>query len=228
MKKLYVASAVLGASLLALPAMAAVSGTALTVARPSLPPSPSDYVSPADIHAAIDDGTVQWARGDARHRNFFNIVTAPGGVLGGEVERFDSVLDFTFTGTGPLQGWSRTVSIPAKSETHIGPRRLDDPVQSFETLMYRIEGELKGDKDFESISIIAGTANGLDSPGHTTLYKQKDGTWLVDSRFNIKFVGKFRGAAGGKLAGLEDTFEGTITMVAVPPGATLKTATASR
>jgi hypothetical protein len=204
----------LAAALLALPAMAAA---ATQVANNRLPPD-TDYVSPADIHAAIDDGTVEWARGDARHRRFFNINTQPGGLLGGEIERFDSTLEFTFTGVGPLAGWSRTISIPAKCETHTGPRNPNDPVQSFDTLMYRIEGEIKGDKDFEYLSIVAGTGNGLDSPGHTTFYQQKDGSWLVDSHFNIKFTGSFKGAQGSKLEGLSDTFEGVITMVAVAPG----------
>jgi hypothetical protein len=214
MKKfLSISALTLAAALIALPATAAQ----VQVPNSNLPPN-TDYLSPADIHAAINSGAVEWARGDARHRHFFNITTTPGGVLGGDIERFDSILEFKFTGVGPLQGWSRTISVPAKVETHTGPRRKDDPVQSFDTVMYRIQGELKNDKDFESFSIVAGTGNGLESPGHTTFYKQRDGSWLVDSHFNIKYVGTYKGAQGGKLDGLSGNIEGTITMVAVKPG----------
>jgi hypothetical protein len=217
MRKLFKTSVLaLAAALLALPAMAAAPQMP-NVASAQLPPN-TDYVSPADIHAEINNGGVQWARGDARHKNFFNTTVRPGGILGGDIERFDSILEFTFTGVGPLEGWSRTVAIPAKVETHTGPRDPKAPFQSFETVMYRVEGEIKGDKDFETLSIVAGSANGLDSPGHTTFYQQKDGSWLVDSHFNIKFVGTFKGAQGSKLDGLSDTFEGVITMVAVAPG----------
>lgn len=203
-----ISALVLVAALLAIPAMAAKANNS------NLPPD-DDYVSPADVHLAIKNGDVTLAIGDARHARFFNVTTAPGGLLGGEIERFDSTLVFQFTGTGPLEGWSRTVAIPAKSETHIGPRDPKAPTQSFDTLMYRIEGEIKGDPDFEYLSIVAGTGNGLDSPGHTTFYQQRDGSWLYESYFNIKYTASFRGASGSKLDGIEDTFEGVITMKAV-------------
>jgi hypothetical protein len=214
MKKLYSLSVfALTMALLALPAMAMAPATTNDV-----PNVGTDYLSPADVHAEIAAGNVAIIYGNASHGFFTNIYSQPGGVLGGNVEHFNSVLTFELVGTGPLKGWSRTLSLPAKSETHTGPRKLDADVDSFETLMYRIEGEIKGDKDFESFSIVAGTGNGLDSPGHTTVYRQKDGTYLIDSNFNIKYIGSFKGAKGSKLDGLEDTFEGVITMVAVPRG----------
>jgi hypothetical protein len=213
MKKFFSISAfALAAALLALPAMAAKAPSA------NLPPD-DDYVSPADVHLAIKNGDVTLALGDARHARFFNISTTKGGILGGEIERFDSTLQIHFTGTGPLAGWSRTVSVPAKSETHIAPRDPKAPFQSFETVMYRIEGAIQGDPDFESLSIVAGTGNGLDSPGHTTFIQQKDGSFVYDSKFNIKYVASFTGAKGGKLDGVSDTFEGVITMQAVDAGA---------
>lgn len=203
----------LAAALLALPAMAIAP-----VNSNQVPNIGTDYLSPADVHAAIAAGNVTIIYGDASHSFFTNIYSQPGGTLGGQVETFDSVLVFDFVGAGPLEGWSRTISVPAKTETHTGPRKPEAEVDSFETLMYRIEGQIKGDKDFEYFSIVAGNANGLDSPGQTTFYRQKDGTWLLDSTFNIKYTGSFKGAKGSKLEGLEDTFEGSITMVAVPRG----------
>jgi hypothetical protein len=204
--------------LLAAPAMAAsliVPDNGNLTAN--LPPNPGVYVSPADIHLEIQNGGVTLARGDARHRFFFNEVVRPGGILNGEIEIFDSVLEIHFVGDGPLKGWSRTISVPARSETHTAPRKPGESVQSFDTVMYRLEGGIKGDKDFEYLSIVAGTANGLDSPGHTTLYQQKDGRWLVDSNFNITYKASFKGARGSKLEGLEDSFDGVITMTAVAP-----------
>lgn len=212
---LALAAALLAISATAAPLIVKDNGK-LTV---NLPP-PGDYVSPADIHLAIHNGDVEWARGDARHRFFFNEVVKPGGILDGEIEVFDSILDITFTGVGPLEGWTRTLSLPVRSETHTAPRKAGEPVQSFDTHMYRIEGTIEGDKDFEYLTIVGGTGNGFDSPGHTTLIQQKDGSWLVDSRFNIKFTGRFKGARGSKFEGLEDSFEGVITMTAVAPGST--------
>lgn len=219
MKRLCSLSALaLAAALVALPAAAApliVKDNGRLTAN--LPPNPGVYVSPADIHLEIQNGGVTWARGDARHRFFFNEIVRPGGILDGEIEIFDSILEVHFVGDGPLKGWERTINIPAKTETHTAPRKAGEAVQSFDTVMYRLEGGIKGDKDFEYLSIVAGTANGLESPGHTTLYQQKDGSWLVDSNFNISYKASFRGARGSKLEGLEDGFDGVITMTAVAP-----------
>jgi hypothetical protein len=183
----------------------------------NLPP-PDDYVSPADVHLEIANGNVTYARGDAKHARFFNITTAPGGLLGGQVETFNSSLIIHFTGEGPLAGWSRTVTVPAKTETHIAPRDPKAAFQSFDTLMYRIEGSIQGDPDFESLSIVAGNANGLDSPGHTTFIQQRDGSFQYESQFSIKYIATFKGAKGGKLDGLSGQSEGVIGMKAVDAG----------
>jgi hypothetical protein len=174
------------------------------------------YVSPADIHAWLRAGGVVTAEMRAYHGVFGVVATTPGGTLGGQVENYSSSLVFTITGTGPLQGWSRTVVVPANCETHLAPRKIGDPVQDFDTNMYRIEGGITNDPDFEYFQVTAGTGDGFDSPGHTTLYQQKDGSWLVDSNFQIGYQIKYKGAAGGKLDGVEDVATGTITMTAVP------------
>lgn len=221
MKRCSLSALALAVVLVAAPAMAApliVKDNGKLTAN--LPPDGGTYVSPADIHLEIQNGGVTWARGDARHSFFFNEVVRPGGILDGEIEIFDSILEIHFVGDGPLKGWSRTLSVPARTETHTGPRRPGEAVQSFDTVMYRLEGEIKGDKDFEYLSIVAGTGNGLESPGHTTLYQQKDGRWLVESHFNIQFKASFKGARGSKLEGLSDGFDGVITMTAVAPEGT--------
>ncbi|HYG61506.1 MAG TPA: hypothetical protein VEL74_02910 [Thermoanaerobaculia bacterium] len=214
------------AACLAVPAQAAVSGPEAPVSNSfiapdiggtaALPAIGSVYVSPADIHAWLRAGHELTAEMRASHGLFGNIITGPGGILQGEIETFDSDLIFDITGVGPLKGWSTQVVIPTKVETHTGPRKLGEPVQSFETNMMRVEGQIKGHKDFEYLEVVGGTANGLESPGQTTLYRQKDGNWLVESSFNVKFQLRYKGARGSKLEGLEGSSEGVITMTAVP------------
>jgi hypothetical protein len=174
------------------------------------------YVSPADIHAWLNAGGQVTAEMRAYHGVFGVAIVKPGGILGGQVENYTSSLVFTITGTGPLQGWSRTVVVPANCETHLAPRQVGAPVQDFDTNMYRIEGGITNDPDFEYFQVTAGTGDGFDSPGHTTLYQQKDGSWLVDSNFQIGYQIKYKGAKGGKLDGVEDVATGTITMTANP------------
>lgn len=174
------------------------------------------YVSPSDIHAWLNAGGVVTAQMKAYHGLFGLATVKPGGSLGGQTETYTSTLVFTITGTGPLQGWSRTLVVPANCETDLAPRKIGDPVQSFDTDMVRIEGGITNDPDFEYFKITAGTGDGLPSPGHTTLYQQKDGSWLVDSNFQIQYQIQYKGAAGGKLDGVEDVATGTITMTAVP------------
>lgn len=174
------------------------------------------YVSPSDIHAWIAAGGVITAELAAYHGVFGVVTTTQGGTLGGQIETYPSSLVFTITGTGPLQGWSRTLVVQANCETHLAPRKIGAPVQDFDTDMYRIEGGITNDPDFEYFQVTAGTGDGFDSPGHTTLYQQKDGSWLVDSNFQIGYQIKYKGAKGGKLDGVEDVATGTITMTAVP------------
>lgn len=180
------------------------------------------YVSPSDIHAWLNAGGQVTAQMKAYHGIFGVAVVTQGGSLGGQVETYSSTLVFTITGTGPLQGWSRTLVVPANCETDLAPRKIGDPVQSFDTDMVRIEGGITNDPDFEYFKITAGTGDGLPSPGHTTLYQQKDGSWLVDSNFQIQYQIQYKGAKGGKLDGVEDVAQGTITMTAVPADPTME------
>lgn len=174
------------------------------------------YVSPADIHAWLRAGGKVTAEMKMYHGGFGLAIVRGGGILGGEIETYPSSLVFTINGTGPLQGWSRTIVVRANCETHLAPRTPGESIQSFDTNMYRIEGGITNDPDFEYLQVVAGTGNGFDSPGHTTLYRQKDGSWLVDSNFQINYQIKYKGARGGRLDGVEDVAEGSITMSAVP------------
>ena len=191
----------------------------------TLPPPNGEYVTPSMFHAYLEQGGVVTAELEARHGRFFNIQTRSGGSLGGEVETFGSTVQLRITGRGPLAGWSRTISVPTRCETHIGPRTPGDSVQSFPTVMYALEGGISGDPDFDSIHIVAGDAFGLKSPGHTTLTDRGDGTFQVDSTFNMSFRLEYQGSASGALKGASGVTEATVVVTAVPAGSSNDTET---
>jgi hypothetical protein len=211
--------------------IAGVGHTALPVTAPqcfevdngsgtvTLPPANCEYMTANDVHKVVAGLPVGTEIILAPIHREFVCRTAPGcgvpgGSLGGDSEAFSSIVVFQVTGTGTLSGWSRTLTVPLQVETHTGPRTPGDPVQSFPTDMYRIQGGITGDPDFASLTITGGTANGFPSPGHTTLTLQPDGkTFLVDSKFNVSFVIDFVGA-GERLGKYRGRTKGTVTMKA--------------
>jgi hypothetical protein len=103
-------------------------------------------------------------------------------------------------------------------------------VQSFDTDMFRLFGQITGDPDFDLLRIVGGTDFGLPSPGHTTLTQLPGGQWAVDSFFDITYRIDYVGAPGGPFAGMSGSTTGTIRMGtgpgtqgcvgACPPGTT--------
>ncbi len=145
----------------------------------------------------------------------------PGGSLGGEKECSHSTLELEMTGTGNLAGFSRTIPLPVAFETHTAPRAAGQPVQSFDTDMFRLSGQrtnpAAGDPDFDLLRITAGTNYGLPSPGHTTLTLMPGGNWAVDSFFDISYRIDFVGRPGGALSGMSGSTTGTIRMATGAP-----------
>ncbi len=174
----------------------------------TLPPAGCGFLSPQDTLKILDGlppGTT--VELDPRFSSFVctgsgGICGQPGGGLGGEQELFDSTLVLQLEGTDTLSDLRRTLRLPISVETHSAPRAPGEPVQSFDTEMFSLQGQLFGDPDFAVLSIVGGGGNGLPSPGHTTLTGQSDGTFNVDSFFDIEYRIDFVGAPGGALEGL--------------------------
>jgi hypothetical protein len=115
-------------------------------------------------------------------------------------------------GTGDLAGFHRLIPIPISFETHVAPRTPGDPVQSFDTDMFRLFGQAMGDPDFDLLRIVAGTDFGMPSPGHTTLTRLPGGNYTVDSFFDIEYRIDFVGSPGSVLGGRSGSTTGTIRM----------------
>jgi hypothetical protein len=194
----------------------------------TLPPTNCGYISPQRLHLilkGLPPDTVIVLK--PTHHRFFcesGVCNFPGGPLGGEVENFNSTVTFQLSvsssGSGtsnPLAGWTRTVSVPLAVQTATAPRTPGASVQTFKTDMQRIQGSITGDPDFDLFEVKGGTANGFPSPGSTTLTRQADGTFKVDSSFDVGYQITFIGAPGGRLAGLQGTTTGSVDMTAVKP-----------
>jgi len=137
------------------------------------------------------------------------VCETPGGTLGGHVECFDSTLDLQIRGTGALAGFNRHLAVPVFNEVHTGPRNPGDPVQTFPTEMFRLQGELFGDPDFCTFRITAGSDFGLPSPGETTLTQLPNDDFAVDSFFDITYRIEFEGCPASMLADYSGTTTAT-------------------
>ena len=76
------------------------------------------------------------------------------------------------TGGGSLTGFYRNLVVPVTGETHSGPRVPGNAVQSFPITVYKLQGILTADYDFNVLWFEGGGIYGLPSPGHTLLARQ--------------------------------------------------------
>ncbi|MHC4333584.1 MAG: hypothetical protein ACYSUV_07525, partial [Planctomycetota bacterium] len=147
-----------------------------------------------------------------------------GGSLTGDGHCFEATLDLDVTGTGSLAGFNRHLAVPVNGEVHTAPRNPGDPVQSFVTDFYRLDGELFGDPDFCTLIVTWGTNYDLPSPGQMTLTELPDARYAVDSFFDITYSIEFEGCPASPLEDYNGTTTGTIRMETgadpVPPACT--------
>jgi hypothetical protein len=146
-----------------------------------------------------------------RHGRLQLLASDLGGSLGGTRESATSVL------------WARilcpqgetVLEIPANFVVDTAPHPEEVQAMSFDTDMHSIEGKIADTGIFASFHIIGGTANGYPSPGHTSLIPMDDGSFAVDSTFNVGYRIEFVGAKGGPLDGASGTIESSVLMKAV-------------
>lgn len=134
----------------------------------------------------------------------------PGGSLGGEKSCANSSLQMNMQGTGVYAGYNRFLSVPVGLEIHAAPRVPFTPLQTFNTQMFRLFGQITGDPDFDLLRIVGGTDFGLPSPGQTALMQLPGGSWEVDSFFDITYRIDFVGNPAGPFAGRSGSTTGTI------------------
>lgn len=142
--------------------------------------------------------------------DFTGLVQVPGGSLAGMKETWTATLKCSMTGTGTLLGFSKVIDIPiGTGESHSAPRVPLAPVQSFNTDMFELHGQIPlGDPVFDLLRVTAGTNFALPSPGHTT-FTQVGFAYSVDSFFDITYRIDFVGHPGGTLAGRSGSTTGT-------------------
>jgi MYXO-CTERM domain-containing protein len=181
-----------------------------------LPPVGCEYIAPGGElilipPPAVDAGnTIEMV---PTLKDFFSISEVPGGSLGGHVQTYSAALEMSVTGTGPDLGiFNRTISIQVAVETHSAPRTPGSAVQSFVTDMFSIEGELLFDPDFDTLSIVGGTDNGMPSPGETLLTRlgPAGSDFEVDSFFDVSYTIDFQGEPGSILEGMGGPTDGTV------------------
>lgn len=149
----------------------------------------------------------------------FSIITTTPGPLGGPSYRQNCAVSLVTTGEGSNSGYTRTFVLPHILELATTPGDPNDPnsVESLDTQVTFMQGQITGDPDFDLLRITGGTSIGLPSSGHTQLYKIPNGTWAVDSHFDIPYHLEYVGHPGGPFGGMSGSTTGTIRMAQGAP-----------
>lgn len=102
-----------------------------------------------------------------------------GGTLGGGSDTFGADLTLDLRGTGPLTGWRRTVPLSVDVELHNAPRTPGDPVQSFATDLFQLEGLLQGGRGGLD-TLTGGSGDDLLVGGDTEFFRVRSSSvfWL--------------------------------------------------
>jgi hypothetical protein len=96
-----------------------------------------------------------------------------------------------------------SAELNAHCRTRSEPPQPGQGLQRFDTEIVSLVGQLSGDLDFDSLTLVAGVNEdpALQSPPETTLTID-GGEFAVDSFFDVNYSVAFVGAVGGDLDGL--------------------------
>ncbi len=125
----------------------------------------------------------------------------PGSRLGGGLSVGNDQLELEIFGEGAYSGYRRTLSVPVQTFINWGPEANHQALQGRATDLYFLYGELAGDPDFSLLRVSGGTGFGMPSLGHTTIERQANGDFRLDSAFDLTYRVEWSGAAAGPLAG---------------------------
>ena len=125
----------------------------------------------------------------------------PGSPLGGGLSVGNDQLELEIMGEGAFGGYRRTLTMPVQTFINWSPEANHQPNQGRAADLYFLYGELAGDPDFSLLRISGGTGFGMPSLGHTTIEKQANGDWKLDSSYDLTYRIEWAGAPAGLLAG---------------------------
>ncbi len=174
----------------------------------TMPPNCLDgYIGQLEIVDGLVAATIDI---DATLFDVQNVLEIIGGGLGGTQSSFDATLRLEMSGTGALDGFTRTIHMPVSGVADWGPRVLNDALQAFPGELLALEGEILFDPDFDELLFRTGSNLGLPADGTTTLTRLGGaGTdFQVDSFFDISYEIEFVGALGSVLQDMGGTTTG--------------------
>jgi len=176
-----------------------------------IPNCPVGYAGQMQVVDGLPLGSTLQLAADLK--SFAGLTQVSGGLLGGNQENWTATLPLQFTGTGLYASYVHSITLPITGgESHSAPRTAFAPVQSFNTLLYTIQGVTLTDPDFDFFRVTAGSGFGYPSPGHT-VFTQVAGAWAVDSYFDITYRVDFIGKPAGPFGGMSGSTVGTYRFV---------------
>jgi hypothetical protein len=125
----------------------------------------------------------------------------PGSPLGGGLSVSNDLLELEIFGEGAWGAIHRTLTVPVQTFINWGPEANHQPRQGRAADLYFLYGEIAGDPDFSLLRVSGGTGFGMPSLGHTTIEKQPDGDWKLDSSYDLTYRIEWTGAPGSTLDG---------------------------
>ncbi len=193
---------------------------------------PPVYIGPLTsvFEPIIIDGLPPDATIEVADMNIINMIPgpiSPGGSLGGHMQHTTIQAHVHLRGTGPLVFFDRIKPVSLSVQVDSAPRAFFAPVQSFDTRIARVEGQLPpGDPDFDLLRIVGGDMFGMPSPGHAT-FTQVGLGWRLEASSDLAFRVDFVGRAGGPLTGMSGSTmrtkhiqtESVAPTLDIPPGA---------